>query len=856
MEEAVLNKISFKEAKENLFNRMSEFTDPLHFCVTYSLLVEDYIRKIAGEKQFNFALASAGSFSRRELSPYSDIDLMFIIDSLDINEKDIQDLITKFWDNGIEVSHTLRDFGDIQKYLSSDFHTFTQFFETRFLLGSKKIFEDWNNELFNCISEDVSLKIFNDFNEDIEERYKKYGDSAKVLEPNLKMSAGGLRDFQTVEWMYILKIKKSINKDIEVSQAEIFIELLQKDNYTTENECARLLESYKFIIGVRNVLHLLNGQRYDRFEFAFQEKVAQIIDGKRSTLEEFMRHYFQASNVIHRFMKSIFKRFNQEFANALPDSLAFHLDEDFLIKGKTITLNPERELTLPVILKGFYYRGLYTAHFDEGLRSLIVEVVNNLNPSEINLLESSVFFREILKMPKNVAKTLMVMNELGVLSAILPEFKDMIGFFQPGEYHCYTVDEHTLKTIENVEGLEQKNGILTKILKSVKDKEILYLGLLFHDIAKPIAISGHEIIGAEMASSIMSRMDYNEEEIEKVTFLVRNHLIMEQTAFRRNLNDPEILNTFASKFANIEFLDLLYLVTYGDLSAVNPNVWTSWKNDLLDELYRKAKAMIDEKISGEELLISNLYALPKEVSKHSENISEEHVQEHIDFINDISYMYHFTEEEIAEHVETINKGELVSVLFKELSDFTNITVITKDIPALLSKLCGVMSINDMNIHDARIFTRKDGIVIDSFNVTDFRTHKKIESERFDKVKVDLHGVISGFIQLHLEFIKLKSRWKRIESKLFGRGGKVKVVFEKHDRYTIIEIHSPDRLGFLYLVTGKMHELGLEITFAKIATKGDDIVDTFYVLNEKGQKISPNDYEFIRSELSNTISEII
>ena len=448
------------------------------------------------------------------------------------------------------------------------------------------------------------------------------------------------------------------------------------------------------------------------------------------------------------------------------------------------------------------------------------------------------------------------MNELGVLKIFLPEFKDLIGFLQHGVYHFYTADEHTLITIKNVEKLEREHSQLGRLFSSLKDRESLYLGLLFHDIAKPINISGHEIIGAEVASAIMFRLGYSEEEIDRVSLLVKNHLVMEQVAFRRNLNDPETLNNFASRFNNTDELNLLYLVTYADLSAVNPAVWTSWKSDLLAELYRKTYAMLEEKMSGEEFLISNTYVIPKEISKHSDAISEDHVQEHIDSINDIAYAHNFTEKEIAKHVEEINKGVTISTSFKELNDFTNVTVITRDFSSLLSKVCGVLSINGVNIHDARIFTRKDGIVIDTFNVTDFNTGKKIEKDRYPKIRKDMRSVISGLLQLSTEFAKMKSKWWRIESKLFKRSGKVKIEFENHEKYTIIDIFSPDRLGFLYQVTSKMNRLGLSIYFAKISTRGDDIVDSFYVLDASGKKISASDFKLIVTELTESITQIL
>ncbi len=853
---SINTKEEFTKRRDHLFQNVLKHKDDLKFSMEYSLLVEEFIRSVTPNNKYNFALASAGSFSRRELSPYSDIDLMFITETVDGNESDISGIITKLWDYGIEVSHTVRDYADLAKYLEDDLHTFTQFIETRFLLGSEKIYKKWNELLFALITDDIKTYLFEKLFEDTEKRYEKYGSTPKMLEPNVKLSAGGLRDFQTIEWMYILKDKTLLNKQNESTQAEIFINQMKESGYASAKECETLFKSYDFIISLRNLLHIFSNQKNDRLEFNAQTKISELYDSHGNSLSVLMQKYFSAATAINRFSKSISRKFREEFLNPLPDSLSIELDEDFSLKGKTIYYYGKAPLSLSDVLRSFYYRGLNNAHFDDNLRSMIIETADRYRNEKNPEAESSVFFREILKLQRNVGNTLHVMNELGVLSAFMPEFKDLVGFLQHGVYHCYTADEHTLVTIQNIEKLEKDTSTLGKIYNNLKDREILFLALLFHDIAKPINVSGHEIIGSEMASSVMHRLGYSEDEIEQVTFLVKNHLMMEQVAFRRNLNDPETLNNFTSKFSSVQNLNYLYLVTYADLSAVNPAVWTSWKSELLSELYLKSKAMLEEQITGEELLMSSTYVVPKEVTKHSEFISESHVQEHIDSINDIAYAHHFSEEEIARHIEEIQKGVKISTLFNELPNFTNITVITKDFPSLLSKLCGVLSINDANIHDAKIFTRKDGIVIDTFNVTDFRTHKKIEPERYLKIKNDLFSVISGPLELNQEFAKMKSRWWRIENKFFKRSGKIKIAFEDHEKYTIIDVFSPDRLGFLYQVTKKMNELGLIIYFAKISTKGDDIVDSFYVLDRNGKKVSQNDYELIITELTSTINQLL
>lgn len=847
---------NFLKKREELFKKNSYQTDLLEFSVQYSMLVEEFIRAIAGNKKYKFALASAGSFSRRELSPYSDIDIMFITESLDESKEDISKLVTTFWDSGIEAAHTIRDFSDIKKYLVSDLHTLTQFYETRYLLGSNTIYEKWNEQLLKVLKDKLRVKILNSIFEDFRLRYEKYGDSPKVLEPNVKLSAGGLRDFQSVEWMYIFKNKTFLEKQQETTQAEAFIHTLLKEKITSKEECKRLFVSYKLILSIRNLLHLTSNQRTDRFEFNAQKKIAKIFGYKESELTQFMRKYFEASNALNRFSKSIIKKYSEEIGKPVPASLAIVLDDDFKLTGKTISYNGNGKLSFSDILRAFYYRALHSAHFDEVLRISIVSQVESADNTLANESGSSVFFREILKLPKNVGQTLSVMNELGVLGTFMPEFGDLNGFLQHGVYHCYTTDEHTLMTIINLENLRNDSSQMGLIYKRLLDKEILYLALLFHDIAKPIDIAGHEIIGAEMASSIMYRLGYSDEETTIVCFLVRYHLFMEQVAFRRNLNDPETLNNFTSIFNSTKELDLLYLLTYADLSAVNPAVWTNWKSDLLSELYQKSYEMLKKQVTGEELLYSTTSVLPKDISDHSELITEMHAKEHIESINDISYAQQFSLKEIAKHIEEIKRGTSLTVDFKELDGFTNITILTKDFPSLLSKLCGVLTINDVNIHDAKIFTRKDRIVIDTFNVTDFRTSEVVDKERYNKIEEDLKKVVSGMLQLSKEVASMKSKWWRIESKLFKRSGHVKIVFEKQEKYTIIDVFSPDRIGFLYQVTSKMNELGLNIYFAKIATRGDDIVDSFYVLNRNNRKISQNDSEFIKKELTEAISEIL
>ena len=851
MEPLKIKEIFIRE-RDNLFNDSELLKDAYKFSVRWSLIVEKYIRLVLEDAKLNCALASVGSFSRRELSPFSDIDLMFVFEKVKGNEKSIQKCVTNLWDAGIEVSHTVREFSDIKKFLNEDLEAFTQFFDTRFLLGNETLYKKWNDSVIASINDKAKKRLLEEYMSGIKDRYSKYGDSAKVLEPNVKNTAGGLRDVQVIEWMYCLKTNSFITTHDEITQSEHFFDLLKQNEILVPRAAERLSNSYKMVLNVRNHLHLVSNHKNDRLEFDLQEKIANTIGFSGKNWHSFMRTYFEATNVVKRFCRTMRKRFEEEITPPVSEFLDITLDDDFVLRGGNISLVSQTKLDLSTILRAFYYRGYHSARFEENLRSQIIESVFDLDKSVVNEVKASLYFRNILRLPKNVGTILTLMNELGVLGAFLPEFKELIGFFQPGVYHCYTADEHTLIALSHVEKLESEVSVLGKLYQSLRERDILFLAILFHDIAKPISISGHEIIGGEIASSVMERLGYSFQEIEMVQFLVHHHLTMEQVAFRRNLNDHSTLDNFAQVFPSPEHLDLLYLVTYADLSAVSPAVWTQWKSDLLFELYRKTKTMLEERITGHELLSYNL----KEILNSSDVYWEENIKDHIESIDDIGYLQNFTAEEINQHIEEIEKGDTVSVFYKEDDTFTNITVITRDSDALLSKMCGALSINDLNIHDAKIFTRKDGIVIDSFNVTDFRAGDKISSDRFDKITKTLEMAVKNELQITTEFNKIKTKWWRIENKLFKRKGRIKIAFEKHERYTILDVYSPDRLGLLYQITKKINELGLSIYFAKISTVADDVIDAFYILDKKGKKISTYQYELITHELTQIIEEML
>jgi [protein-PII] uridylyltransferase len=451
------------------------------------------------------------------------------------------------------------------------------------------------------------------------------------------------------------------------------------------------------------------------------------------------------------------------------------------------------------------------------------------------------------------------MNDAEILPRYIPEFGELVAFFQHNVYHYFTADEHTLIAIANAERLRESQGILREVFRNLRRKDVLYASLLLHDIAKPQGVADHEITGVEIARVILRRLGMDDA-FPDVGFLVRNHLVMEQTAFRRNVHDPDTLKEFAARFERPDMLDYLYVLTYADLSALNTNVWTEWKSAMLQELYQRTSEVLRRNLSGAQI---DAYHQEKQEAA-AESVTDalsvrmprEHVERHLQGMDSASYLAVFSEEEIAQHIASGATPDPVSALFAHAEGYTDVTVIARDAPFALSKFCAVLSANDSNIVDANIFTRDDGLIIDRFRVTDAATARHLEERTCEKIAADLRQVVAGALDLDHLFAEHHKKWKRRPKRPANPATVTDVRFEDNPRFTIIDVYAPDSVGFLYRVTETISALGLDIYFAKIATRMDGIVDAFYTLDRDKKPVTdPARREAIREGILATLRRL-
>lgn len=844
-------KEAFIKKINNLIYDFKNYKSGLEFSLRYSQLFNDKIVSMTKDCPDDLAIAAIGGLCRMELSPYSDIDIVFISNSIEEHKDYISKVIQNLWDSGVSVSHSVRSFKQIFEFAENDLPSFTQLMEMRFISGSQPLYLKFLDNIKIIINSEFKKKLLDAFLTDIEKRHTSFGKSPLLLEPNVKNSKGGIRDLHSAAWIYYTLKNELPVLDKFDSAVNYFIVSALNSNSISTNEARVIVDAYDYLIKIRNGLHIINSNARDRLDFQAQVNLARYFNPDTSDIDkavqDLMKQYFDAAT----HLSSLLEFFTKEAIETIHpcDTFnAYDLDEDFSLCGRFIKCKTKGNLNLAQIMRAFNYQHQYLAIFSNELEKKIKESLDYFDGTEISNPEFKRLFKKIFQSSDDFSETLFLMHRLGVLGFLIPEFAALKFFFQPNAYHIYTTDEHTLTAIKNVFKLELDNSTLGEIFRKYENKEILILAILFHDIAKPITHSGHEIIGSQIAENVMQRFDYEEEKIETVSFLVENHLLMEQTAFRRNLNDADILNSFRSKFRNLQELDFLYLLTYADLSAVNPSLWTSWKGALLNELYTKTKEMIVNGIAAEELLAPEIEKF--DFSKFP--IDKKEYFEHIQQINDVNYLYTFSEEEIAAHINEIKKGNVLSILHSNSEDFTQVTVITRDEKGLLSKICGSISISDCNIHDASIFTRKDGIIIDTFKITDFITHRPLTEEHFEILAENITRVLIQKYDLEKAFEEHREKWKRIDNQLKASIA-VEVKFEEHPSYSIIDIHCADRIGLLYHITKKLTDLGLIIYFAKIGTKLNGAFDSFYVLDSNFRKIPVAKYDELKKEISAALS---
>ncbi|MEE9358112.1 [protein-PII] uridylyltransferase [Candidatus Vondammii sp. HM_W22] len=803
------------------------------------LLIEAWQRKIP--EHADITLIAVGGYGRGELHPGSDVDLLVLIGKEGDDEETLPEalgeLLTFFWDIGLEIGHSVRTLEECIEGAEKDITIATNLMESRLIAGQGILFD----KLKHATGPDriwPSDEFFKAKWEEQKQRYLKYDDTISSLEPNIKESPGGLRDIHMVGWVVKRHFGASTLHDLVVN------------GFLTEQEYQDLMESQTFFWRVRFALHLLTGRHEDRILFDYQRTLASQFgyedNGQELGVEKFMQQYYRNALKVSRMNEMLLQLFydvillncrleepkpiNNRFQSrsgyievVSEDTFARHplaLLEIFLIMEQHPELNGVRASTIRLIRS---HRHLIDADFREslGARSL---------------------FMEILREPSGISHELRRMNRYGILARYIPQFTNIVGRMQYDLFHVYTVDEHTLFVLRNLRRFSVPEHRLefplcNDIMERLPKHELIYLAALFHDIAKGRG-GDHSILGAQDAWDFSKQHGLSDRDSRLVSWLVENHLLMSITAQRKDINDPEVMNKFAVQVKNPVYLDYLYLLTVADMRATDPGKWNSWKNSLLRELYLTTKYALLRGLQNpqeQDEIIQNKQAGARHLLI-SEGMASEKINAH--WVNlSLDYFLQHTWEEIAwqtKMVLTANYDELPLVLIRRSSTRggTEVFLYSDDQDDLFALTTSTLDQLNLNIVNARIETTDLGFTLNSFLVLEANGDIVDNPDRRNEIRATLKKTLLN----PGESNTLVSRRIPRQMKFFSTPTRIDFVRDWNNQRTIMKLVTDDRPGLLSQVGYAFVACGIRLINAKIATIGAEAEDTFFITDMENRPL--------------------
>lgn len=808
-------------------------------------LFNSILQDVDREKRVDdLTLVAVGGYGRAELNPFSDIDLMFLHGGkqLQLVEEIAQKLLYFLWDMRLDVGYSVRTVSDCIEMGKSDSTVRTAMLDSRFLGGSEALFREFWKTFQSQIVYRGSDSFINDKLQELDARRGKYGSSVYILEPNIKESEGGLRDLQTALWVAKLKYKVTTMRELVIK------------GVLSEEELEGFESTKDYLWRLRNELHYLAGRKNDQITFEAQIGLAAFCGfrdhGKTLAVEEFMRgYYLQATKTEHLCASLISKcmRRDESRSKILGYFIRRHLGEGlYVVRGELVV--PDESVVdanPPLLMKIFEAAQKQGVKLAVDTKSLIRRKLHLINDKFRRSREVNSSFFNILRSDKGVVETLKLMHHLEFLNNFIPEFERIYCKVQHDLYHIFTVDTHLLFCVEEIVSLwkgehAEELPDLTSLAKEVGKRELLLLAVLLHDIGKGEG-GGHAEKGALLCRTIARRMGLSREDSERLEFLVRQHLLFAHIAQRRDLHDERMIIDFARQMESSENLKMLYLLTYADVRGVGPDVWTEWKKMLFRELFEKTFQVLERGDFRLEASSERVKAVRRKVMALLESeLPHQPVMEELKALATRHTLSH-RPEELAEHVRVLLQLEhepmVVNLKHQHDQGFTFVTIATRDMPALFSKITGVMAANGINILGAQIHTSKNGKALDTLQVNSPQGFVITDENRWKRLKEDMRNVLEGKVRVQT-LVEKRRKSNQLTDKPKPRfPTRVEIDNEVSVDYTVLDIYTHDKVGLLYSITAALSELGLYIGVAKISTKVDQVADVFYVRDIFGHKIA-------------------
>ncbi len=833
------------------------------FLDDHARLIDDYFRhvyerSVVGPKmdiaRNPYAVVALGGYGRAEQCVYSDVDMLFLFEKQvpRAAEELVREMVYPLWDMGLDVGHATRAIKECVALARKDFEVLTAILDARFICGISPLFTKLMDQIRARL---INLKpdmIVTWLVETNRERHRRFGDSSYLLEPNFKEGQGGLRDYHTMLW--IAKIKSGIKQRRD----------LEYYGYFSHDEYTRLNQALSFIWNVRNRFHLMMNRKTDRLHLEQQRQLAAImgvpaVNGHlpvEHLLGELHSHMAYLKQQHEMFLHEMaqqkrLKRKNKGLKTTQVNGLKFN-------RGMLNFISPEKILNHPRLLMAIFAESAARqSPLNSEAKRLVKDFGHLVDVRFRNDPEVVKAFERILIRSSRAFEVLNQMLDTGFLTRFIPEFKAVVNRIQFDRYHLYPVAQHllyTIKILKTFDGDSQlaADPLAHRVYQELRRKKLVLWAALLHDIGKGDPTSGHAHRGAGLAESIMLEKGATPADAKTVAFLVEHHLLLVKTATRRDINDEETAITLARIIKQADQLKMLYLLTVADSMATGPKAWNDWTASLLTNLFLKVLNLLEQGELTSGRAVKTLETKRQAVREAMAVVLPADRVE--DLLNAMSprYMLSMPVATIPNHLHLFSRiGDRAFVWQIEPSPGAHtrtVTICAQDRPGLISRIAGVFTLNGIDILDVQVFTWRNKIALDVFEVTP-PPDPIFEQERWQRTARNLEDALAGRLDLNQALLQKMNGSKPIRPATAERPSEIVVDNESSSFFTIIEVVAFDLPGLLFRVTDALFKCGLDIWVAKIATKVDQVVDVFYVRDFDGQKVdAPQQVAAVRAAI--------
>lgn len=803
---------------------------------------------ISPQLESRIALVLLGGSGRRDIAPFSDVDLMLLYqgsltdDIVEFSRRISQDIT----DSGMQLGYTLRTPRDACSMSLKDAYIFSSLTEARLLAGSEDLFTYFQGR-FNRITARKTSNIIKAIVEARKIERHEFGETVYLLRPNVKKSRGGLRDLHLIRWLGFVQYRV---KDPEALLAE---------GALSTADSVQLASSHEFLLRVRNEMHFHADRAHDGMGRSEQVRLAEqfgfVGDDAVLSVEEFMRQYFVFTSRIryicdHFVSKSINRKKTSVFAPLVSQQIDDHFrmgsSEIGVIKSSLQTVKTDLEQVLRLMQLACLHAK--TIEHDTWI-SIRHEMLKH--PDKKFTRECARRFMALLSNTTELAPLLRRLHEMKVLEKIIPNFTHARGLLQFNEYHKYTVDEHSIRALENATEFEKDPSIVGQTYQKIRRKNILHLALLLHDLGKGFP-EDHSEVGRRIAGEIGERFDLPDEETETIKFLVHNHLVMSHLAMHRDINDQTMVAEFASNVGSLQMLQMLFVLTCADISAVGPGVLNPWKLDLLTQLFRHSKKVLTgddglETSQSFEQLYDRIAASADDpagqawLKERARNLPDNYCTFHAPEViaQQLTFLKNMDPKDCVCTIGPLENSSLLELCVgKQMAAKSGV----------FYKLIGSLSTLGLQIRSVDIKPLDDMLIWYWVQFEDTHFADTPES-RLRQIKDSAMSILRDVDDAAPKF---RSVWKKKETvalKLSRPEIRVEIDNESVSSATIIDVFAYDKPGLLYKLAKKIHRLGLVVAFARISTYAHQVIDVFYVTDQEGTKIrNRNQLQIIKKEV--------